>query len=164
MPVKLTEAKQLFGEIINVETIETMVKAYRKENEGNPNALKYALFTVKEMFELLKVNGILQEKTVDAILDEHPAIDDETYGIKIYLGTHTSIDDCPGRNPSYLKKTAPIICTTIKEKNSQPAVINDMLKDEVNSVTYFGLDQTSLCPPDCGWDLTGNAVDDIAEN
>lgn len=160
MPIILSkQKKQFFGELIDKETVVKMVNAYRKKHESDCNALWYSHFAVLEVLELLQANGIISPETFEVIINNHPEIDKKKAGLKIYLGTHISVDDSPRRDSKYINHDTTIICNTaLTQDDSGVSQWVDLLGDDKDSIIYFGLDKTSICRPDCNETFDQNRI------
>lgn len=156
--------------MVDKGTIKEMVTGYRvKHSTTDPNYVKFIHFNLKEVLQLFIDNGII--KSADSVASQLNNL--QFYGLKIYMGTHTAEDNCPVNpdptkpNP-YLGRDTAILCNT--ELDVPSRTWKDQLKDTtpgVSSVSVLGtgdgLDQGSICPPDCPGspDPNGYLTEDI---
>jgi len=157
MPLKLENAHPLEGNSIGKDTILEMVTAYRLEHSLDPHSLNFIHFNLQEVLQLFIDNGAIDSSV--------PLVDQMSYlkywGLKIYLGYHTSTSNCPddsGHNPNrYLKKDTAILCNTklnTATKTWEDQITSDPAEGEkANYVSLLGagdgLDRGSICPPNC---------------
>ncbi|SFH29752.1 hypothetical protein [Pedobacter insulae] len=133
------------------QTIKEMVVAYR-ENRPIQKNFNYAHFGAEEVIQLFIDNGIISNVEFN---------NTEKFGLKIYIGNHFELSNCPGSNEAerarYLNFNTTILCNTIIRGAYQ---FEDILTNEANMTTLsadssdpndggYGLDQSVLCPPDC---------------
>jgi hypothetical protein len=151
MKLKITENKFFDAQRIGIDVVVKMVKKHR-ESDPLKEKLNYAHFTVMEIIELFKDNGVLPKLICDQLSTADSREHMKKFGIKIYLGTHDETTYPPGK-PTYKNRTTTILCNTVIEGNT---IYRDLLQSEKNSISLpvFKkdpdpyLDQTNISPPD----------------
>ncbi|HTM99625.1 MAG TPA: hypothetical protein VL088_12810 [Pedobacter sp.] len=132
------------------KTIKEMVVAYR-ENQPTQKRFNYAHFGAEEVIKLFIDNGIISNVEFN---------NEERFGLKIYMGNHFELANCPGNDDvekaRYLNFDTAILCNTIIRGEYQ---FEDILTSQENIILSsqstdpndggYGLDQSVLCPPDC---------------
>ena len=162
--IQLQDESPISGLVVNKDVIIDMVNTYRYNHAtaGDPNYLRFIHFSLQEVIQLFIANEVIDSTVFTE--DQLDAMG--KYGLKIYLGNHTKINNCPDNNPAYLNKDTAILCNTLLTNN----IWSDLLKDTVtvaNSISISGagegLDRGSICPPNCPphTDSNGNTFDDI---
>ncbi len=151
MSVKLTGSSGSHSARMDRKTIKGMVVAYR-ENQSEQKRFNYAHFGAEEIINLFVNNGIISNVEFNH---------NEKFGLKIYMGNHFELANCPGENDieraRYLNFNTTILCNTIIRGDHQ---FEDMLTNKQESIALslensgvdnggYGLDQSVLCPPDC---------------
>lgn len=147
MSVKLGSSSHSHSAKMDRQTIKEMVVAYR-ENQPEQKRFNYAHFGAEEIINLFIDNGIISNVEFNR---------SEKFGLKIYLGNHFELSNCPGNDDveraRYLNFNTTILCNTIIRADHQ---FEDMLTTVVHSAPNlgsdnggYGLDQSVLCPPDC---------------
>lgn len=148
MIIKLGEDKSFTGKQFKKAEVKKMVQDYRATIDTKKE-LNFAHFTVKEILDLFIENGVIK----GPVTLQKPDIGIE-YGVKIYIGKHTTTNTCPPyREADYKDKNTTIICNT---KVIGFRKYLDIL-DDTKAITIpiandpgDGLDQATVCPPDCG--------------
>lgn len=138
------ETDKLAGRI-NKKTVKEMVNAYRKKPSANQ--LCYAHFGLEEVIQLFIENGVMSSGAMSHIIKDR--------GVKIYIGQHTHIDNCPPRRSDYVGCDTAIVCTTII-RDPLTFRYEDQLTDRKDSILVSvnrlksgeALDQSSTYPPD----------------
>ncbi len=145
-PNKRTSAK------IGKEMIKDMVLAYQDPNRSGKLNFNSAHYTVNEIIDLFVGNGIILPPTyVDTKI---------THGLKIYMGNHHKLANCPletgsttRRRIDYKNYNTPILCNTIMLSGKFADMLDKERDDKIVLIQPReggdGLDQTMLCPPDC---------------
>lgn len=167
MATKLVSGQPLTS-TIDCKTVKKMVYAYRLTHRSDPYALKFTQFDIVEVLKLFVENKILSQGSFDNVIKENGDL--SNHGMKIYLGTHTEIEDCPDRHRKFLNHDTPILCTTklVESKDEDNNTVKkwvDMLEDNEDSIiySYSAKDKTYPCPPTCDGDqaAAGAYVTDI---
>lgn len=151
MPQKPTEINKNFGLRLKKSDVKTMVEQYRTTT---PKAkLKFAHFNLKEILDLFVDNKILdKEKLAQAVLS-----DTEKHGLKLYMAHHSDDRYCPNK-PHYKGYNTIVVCNTIEDNGTFVDMLDDNKNEDGNKSIISenggkdGLDQATICPPDCGDD------------
>ncbi len=146
MLIQLGTNNKIFGGRIKKETVKSMVQYYRKQ--ASSGTLFYAHFSVDEIIQLLVDNGAITKGALSHIIPDH--------GLKIYIGKHDDVTNCPIGRPDYMDKDTAILCTTFIT-DEKKFCYSDKLKNKKNYIAISGtrlgtdgdaLDQSSTYPPD----------------
>jgi len=146
MLIKLDDDNKFLGGRVDKAMVKSMVYDYRNVPAEK---LFYAHFQVAEILQLLVDNGAISEGALGHIMPN--------YGVKIYIGQHNHISNCPqGRHEDYMGKNTMIVCATFitDEKKFR---YSDKLVNKRDTILLSGarldnngnaLDQSSTYPPD----------------
>ena len=153
------------GETIDPQTVKEMVDAYRKRPDVTDKHLRYSHFSVKEILDFFTANGVLNS------YDLNQPTDIEGFGLRIYIGYHDKIDNCPPNNPEYQYFDTTILCNTVIVDSKKGKFYDKLNKNNFIAVPGRSdddsyLDQTYICPPTCPDDCepdpeTGYCLSDI---
>jgi len=165
MPQKLNDPEKTLELRLKRSDVKTMVTQYR-DIKGE-NKLKFAHFNLKEIFDLLVDNKILDKEKLSQATNGNT----KNYGLKLYLGNHRDDRYCPGK-PNYKGHNTIIVCNTELNSGRFVDMLDDNKEDDNNSVIILGyekkdnygdgLDMAQICPPECPED--DSTITDIAND